>query len=39
MFIQAITDMPAAYFAEELISAYPDAKIILTVRNVDGWHR
>jgi hypothetical protein len=39
MSVQAVTDMPAAYFAEELIAAYPDAKVILTVRNVDDWHR
>ncbi|KAF1734206.1 hypothetical protein CRV24_005742 [Beauveria bassiana] len=29
--------MPAAYFAEELIEAYPDAKIILTVRDTESW--
>lgn len=31
--------MPAAYFVEELLEAYPDAKVILTVRDVDEWHR
>ncbi|KAM3445878.1 hypothetical protein NHJ13734_000055 [Beauveria thailandica] len=34
---QAVLDMPAAYFAEELIEAYPDAKIILTVRDTESW--
>ncbi|KAJ6788966.1 hypothetical protein PWT90_04203 [Aphanocladium album] len=36
---QAVCDMPAAYFAEELLEAYPDAKVILTVRDVDKWHK
>ncbi|KAM3466299.1 hypothetical protein NHJ6243_001039 [Beauveria neobassiana] len=36
---QAVCDMPAAYFAEELIQAYPDAKVILTIRDVDKWHQ
>ncbi|KAJ3489735.1 hypothetical protein NLG97_g5937 [Lecanicillium saksenae] len=36
---QAVCDMPAAYFAEELLAAYPDAKVILTVRDVDKWHK
>lgn len=31
--------MPAAYFAPELIKAYPDAKVILTVRDIDRWHK
>lgn len=31
--------MPASCFAAELISAYPDAKVILSVRNsVEEWH-
>ncbi|KAJ4144425.1 hypothetical protein LMH87_003309 [Akanthomyces muscarius] len=34
---QAVTDMPAAYFAEELIEAYPDAKVILTTRDTESW--
>ncbi|KAJ4147151.1 hypothetical protein LMH87_001696 [Akanthomyces muscarius] len=36
---QAVCDMPAAYFAEELLEAYPDAKVILTTRDVDKWHK
>lgn len=31
--------MPAAMMAEELIAAYPTAKVILTNRNVDDWIR
>jgi len=35
-----VTDYPAACFSEELVAAYPDAKVILTVRdNVEVWHR
>ena len=29
--------MPAAYFAEELIEYYPDAKVILTIRDPESW--
>ncbi|MCJ1357618.1 MAG: hypothetical protein MMC33_007614 [Icmadophila ericetorum] len=35
---QAVTDVPAACFGPELIAAYPDAKVILTLRDVDKWH-
>ncbi|GFF30442.1 hypothetical protein IFM61606_10537 [Aspergillus udagawae] len=35
---QAISDIPAICFAEDLIRAYPEAKVILTVRDVDKWH-
>jgi hypothetical protein len=33
----AISDMPAILFVDELLAAYPDAKVILTNRNVDDW--
>jgi hypothetical protein len=33
----ALTDTPCVLFAEELLVAYPDAKVILTERDVDGW--
>ena len=33
---QAVTDVPAACFIEELIAAYPQAKVILTTRPVDS---
>lgn len=35
----AVTDTPAAIFATELITAYPEAKVILNTRDVDSWHR
>ncbi|XMA11014.1 hypothetical protein WAI453_003805 [Rhynchosporium graminicola] len=35
---QAVCDWPAICFAKELIEAYPEAKVILTTRNVDTWH-
>lgn len=34
----AVCDWPAVAFAEELIKTYPDAKVILTTRDVDTWH-
>ena len=34
----AVTDMPPASFAPELIEAYPDAKIVLVSRNEDAWY-
>ena len=35
---QAVIDIPAIGFAEELIKAYPEAKVILTDRDVDSWY-
>lgn len=35
---QAISDWPAVAFAKELIQAYPEAKVIVTTRDVDSWH-
>ncbi|KAK0650277.1 hypothetical protein DIS24_g6918 [Lasiodiplodia hormozganensis] len=35
---QSLCDWPAIAFAKELIEAYPEAKIILTTRDVDSWH-
>ena len=35
---QAVTDFPCCMFPEELLEAYPDAKVILTNRNVDKWY-
>ena len=37
--IDAITDAPAARHWQELAVAYPDAKIVLAVRNEDEWWR
>jgi Sulfotransferase domain len=37
---KAVTDWPAVSFSEELIEAYPDAKVVLTVRDsVDAWYK
>lgn len=35
---RAAVDWPAAAFYEELMEEYPDAKVILTVRDPDRWH-
>lgn len=35
----AAEDVPAICFAEELIAAYPEAKVILNTRDVDAWLR
>ncbi|KAI9040819.1 sulfotransferase family protein [Aspergillus affinis] len=35
---QAVCDWPACAFAKELIEAYPNAKVILTTREVNSWH-
>lgn len=34
----AATDWPVAFFAAELVAAYPEAKVVLTTRAVDAWH-
>jgi hypothetical protein len=36
---QGVSDIPAILFAEELIAAYPEAKVILTHRNFDTWYK
>ncbi len=35
--LDAVVDLPAAYFYDELTAAYPECKCILTVRNIDDW--
>ncbi|KAL9098925.1 MAG: hypothetical protein Q9163_005501 [Psora crenata] len=35
---QAVCDLPAIAFSQELIQAYPDAKVILTIRDEDSWY-
>jgi hypothetical protein len=35
--VDAVLDVPSAYFYRELLDAYPEAKAILTVRDVDAW--
>lgn len=37
--IQAVIDIPAVIFPQELIAAYPQAKVILTTRDEDTWHK
>ncbi|KAJ5317119.1 hypothetical protein N7508_001627 [Penicillium antarcticum] len=37
--VEAITDFPGAVFVEELTQAYPDAKVVLTLRDPDDWVR
>lgn len=32
-----MTDIPSVLFVEELMAAYPDAKILVTTRGMDGW--
>lgn len=34
---QATVDWPGAFFYQELIEAYPDAKVLLSVRDGDSW--
>ncbi len=36
---QAAVDWPAAAFWPELMTVYPDAKVILTLREPEGWYR
>ncbi|OJD33771.1 nad dependent epimerase [Diplodia corticola] len=36
---QSVCDWPAAAFVEELTEAYPDAKVIITTRDVDSWYK
>lgn len=36
---QSATDWPVAAYYRELMILYPDAKIILTVRDPERWHR
>lgn len=33
----AVTDNPCCYFAEDLIAAYPEAKVVLQSRELDAW--
>ena len=35
----ACLDVPSNNFARELIEAYPDAKVVMTTRDVDSWHQ
>ena len=35
--VDAVMDLPAAYFFEDLIAAYPECKCILTIRDSEKW--
>jgi hypothetical protein len=35
---EAVTDFLSSAFAQELMAAYPDAKVILSTRDVDSWY-
>ena len=35
---QSTTDFPACVYYKELCTTYPDAKVILSVRDEDRWH-
>lgn len=35
--VDAVLDLPSAYFYEELLAAYPECKCILTTRDADEW--
>ncbi len=36
---QSTVDWPAGRYYEQLMEAYPDAKVLLSVRSADGWVR
>jgi hypothetical protein len=35
--LQAIEDIPCILFVDELLERFPDAKVVLTNRDVDSW--
>ncbi|CAK8677506.1 uncharacterized protein LOC143446744 [Clavelina lepadiformis] len=37
--VDAVTDSPAYKFWEEILQAFPDAKVILTSRDEDSWYK
>jgi len=36
---QGTSDAPTAFFADELIAAYPDAKVVLMQRDFNAWYK
>ena len=34
----AVTDVPALAFSEDLVAAYPEAKVVLMERNIESWY-
>lgn len=37
--VEAVTDIPAAYFYKELKATYPNCKLILTERDISSWFK
>jgi hypothetical protein len=37
--VQAIEDIPCLHFVDELLEQYPNAKVILTTRDIDSWEQ
>ncbi|KAL9101865.1 MAG: hypothetical protein Q9187_009191, partial [Circinaria calcarea] len=35
----AVADLPAIAFAEELITAYPEARVVLVERDMEKWYK
>ena len=35
--VDAVTDIPTAYFYREILEVYPECKAVLTVRDVESW--
>ena len=35
----AVTDQPTSFLAEDLINAYPEAKVVLVERDVERWYK
>ena len=36
---KSTTDFPASCFYKELMEAYPEAKVVLTIRDFDSWYK
>jgi len=37
--VDGVVDLPSAYFYQDLFTAYPGSKVILTVRDTEAWWR
>ncbi|MBA3570167.1 MAG: hypothetical protein H0W28_12725 [Pyrinomonadaceae bacterium] len=35
--VDAVLDLPTAYFYSEIIAAYPNCKCVLTIRDIEDW--
>ena len=35
--VDFVTDLPSAHFFDELLAAYPESKVILTIRELESW--